>query len=145
MSSSALYSILVNAVVFKEDKVLVSQRSYEESHQPGKWTIPGGKVEKTEDEIFNVLEKNLAKEVREEIGIEIDDKTSLVTNNTFIRSSDGQHVVVMVFKCNYKSGEEKPLEDTIDCKWVKKDELENIDFAPNVKWYILEAYKNNAN
>jgi 8-oxo-dGTP diphosphatase len=141
MDDSKSHSLLVNAVVFKDDKVLVSQRSWEEAHEPGKWTIPGGKVERTEEETFSVLEKNLAKEVREETGVEIEDGMQLISNNTFIRSSDDQHVVVMVFKCRYKSGEAEPLEDTVDCKWATKEEVEDLDFPPNVKGYILKAFE----
>lgn len=135
-----LHSILVNAVIFKDDKVLVSQRSWEEAHMPGKWTIPGGKVEPYEEEIFNILEKELQKEVREETGVEIEDKMTLVTNNNFIRPSDNQHVIVMVFKCQYKSGEAQALEDTIDIKWATKEEIERMEFPPNVQGYILKAF-----
>lgn len=136
-----LHSLLVNAVVFNGDKVLVSQRSWNEPHQPGRWTIPGGKVERTEKETFNVLEKNLAKEVLEETGIEIENEVQLVTNNTFIRDSDGQHVVAMVFKCKYKSGDAQPLEDTIDCKWTSLEEVKQMEFPPNVQGYILKAFE----
>ncbi len=132
--------ILVNAVVFKGDKVLVSQRSWDEPHEPGKWTIPGGKVERTEGDVFNVIEKTLKTEVLEETGVEIEDSVELITNNTFIRST-GQHVVAIIFKCRHKSGEAKPLEDTIDCKWASLEEIKGMEFPPNVKGYIEEAFK----
>lgn len=136
-----LHSLLVNAVIFKGDKVLVSQRSYEEKHMPGSWTIPGGKVDLTEGDVFNVLEHNVKKEVREETGIEIEDEMEMVTNNTFIRGSNKQHVVVIVFKCHYKSGEAQALEDTIDCKWVSLSEVKEMEFPPNVQGYIFKAYE----
>ena len=135
--------ILVNGVVFDGDKVLVSQRSLDEPHEPGKWTIPGGKVEKTIGDVFNIIEETLKKEVMEETGVEIEDKVEMVTNNTFIRST-GQHVVALIFKCNYKSGEAKPLEDTIDCKWATREEVDSMEFPPNVKGYILEAFNLNS-
>lgn len=143
MNDSALdktHLILVNGVVFKGDKVLVSQRSFDEPHMPGKWTIPGGKVERTTKEEFHVIEKTLKNEIKEETGVEIEDDVEMVTNNSFIRST-GQHVVALVFKCKYKSGEAKPLEDTIDCKWASFEEVKLMEFAPNVKEYILEAIK----
>lgn len=138
---SNLHSILVNGVVFNKDKVLVSQRSWEESHMPGRWTIPGGKVEHSEGNVFNILEKNLAKEIKEETGVEVDDIFLPVINNSFIRGSDNQHVVVIVYKCFYKSGNPQPLEDTIDCKWATREEVESMDFPPNVKNYILRAFE----
>ncbi len=136
-----MHSILVNAVVFKRDKVLVSQRSFEEQHEPGKWTVPGGKVEwQKEDVVFNIIEDTLKKEVMEETGVEIEEKVEFISNNTFVRSN-GQHVVAMIFKCKYKSGEARPLEDTIDCKWATKEEINTMEFPPNVKEYILKAFE----
>lgn len=140
MADTSKYSfqILVNGVVFKENKVLISQRSWQEEHMPGRWTIPGGKVDHADDDIFDVLQKTLQREVLEETGIQISDQMEFVTNNSYTKEN-GQHVVAIVFKCHYKSGEEKPLEDTIDCKWSTIDEISAIDFPPNVKEYILAA------
>jgi len=114
--------ILVNAVVEKDGKILVSQRSLEETHEPGKWTIPGGKVERTAGDVWNIIEETLNKEVMEETGVEITSDAQLLTNNTFIRST-GQHVVALIFLCQWKSGEAKPLEDTTDAKWISEEEL----------------------
>jgi 8-oxo-dGTP diphosphatase len=141
MDDHHLHSLLVNAVVFNGDKVLVSQRSFEEKHMPGAWTIPGGKVDLTEGNVFHILEHTVKKEVLEETGIEIENTMEMVTNNTFIRGSNNQHVVVIVFKCIYKSGEVQALEDTIDCKWVSLKEVKEMGFPPNVKEYILKAYE----
>lgn len=135
-----LHSVIVNAVIFDGDKVLVSQRSFEEAHEPGKWTIPGGKIDRTEGDVFNIIEDTLAREVMEETGVEIEKEAQMITNNTFIRSN-GQHVIATVFKCKYKSGEAKALEDTIDCKWATKDEVEKMEFSPNVKNYILKGFE----
>ncbi len=44
-TSKHSFQILVNGVVFKDGQVLISQRSWEEEFMPGRWTIPGGKVE----------------------------------------------------------------------------------------------------
>lgn len=132
--------VLVNAVVEKDGKILVSQRSLKETHDPGKWTIPGGKVEKTEGNVWNIIEKTLSDEVREETGIEIEDDVQLIANNTFIRST-GQHVVALMFLCHWKSGEAKPLEDTSDVKWISKDEIGEFDFSPNVDKYLLKGFE----
>lgn len=127
--------VLVNALVEKDGKILISQRSFEETHQPGSWTIPGGKVERTGGEIWNIIEKTLKTEVMEETGVEVADDVCLLTNNTFIRST-GQHVIALIFLCHWKSGIAKPLEDTIDVKWINENELKDMEFAPNVKKYI---------
>ena len=134
-----LHSILTNGVVFKGDKVLVSRRSFQEQHMPGRWTIPGGKVDHPKGDAFHILEKTVTREILEETGGEIEDEVQMVTNNAY--TLHDRHVVAIVFKCQYKSGTAKPLEDTIDCKWVTIDEVKKMDFPPNVKEYILEASK----
>jgi 8-oxo-dGTP diphosphatase len=131
--------VLVNAVVEKDGKILVSQRSQEETHDPGKWTIPGGKVERTEGNVWNIIEKTLADEVREETGLEIADKVDLIANNTFIRST-GQHTVALIFLCHWKAGEAQALEETSDVKWISRNEIGNFDFSPNVDKYIIKGF-----
>jgi pyrimidine deaminase RibD-like protein/8-oxo-dGTP pyrophosphatase MutT (NUDIX family) len=132
--------ILVNAVVVKDKKVLISQRSWEETHEPGRWTIPGGKVEKTRGNVWNVIEKTLAAEVLEETGVRIHDEAHLLANNTFIRST-GQHVVALIFLCYWKSGIARPLEDTIDVRWTSEKELKGYAFPPNVRDYIKKGFQ----
>lgn len=137
------YSVITNALVVNQSKqILISRRSFSETHEPGKWTIPGGKLENSsnENEAFNVLEKTLAKEVMEEVGVEIEDTIQLVCNNIFQRST-GQIVLALVFLAEYKSGKPKPLEDTIDVKWINLNQIDQYDFAPNVQKYLQLGFE----
>lgn len=135
-----LYSVIVNCVIINgEGKVLIAQRSLEEGHEGGKWSIPGGKIEST-GEKHGILLKNIKKEILEEVGIEIFDDIILVHDNTFTRSN-GYDVLALVFVCKYKSGEAKPLEDTIDVKWIGREEINNYQFPLNVKEYVLKGFK----
>lgn len=133
------YSVIVNCVIVNaKNEVLVAQRAWTEEHEPGKWSIPGGKVESNGEERF-VLLKNVKKEILEEVGVEIEDEIMLIHDNTFTRSN-GDNVIALVFKCIYKSGEPKPLEDTIDVRWISKIELSSLQFPPNVKEYIQKGF-----
>ena len=132
--------VLVNGVVKKGDKILISQRSWEETHEPGKWTIPGGKVERGEGDVWNIIEKTLDKEIFEETGVKIKKEVALLANNTFIRAT-GHHVVAMTFLCYWSDGDAKPLEDTIDVRWIEKDEINDFKFAPNVDKYIKMGFE----
>jgi len=136
-----LHSIITNALIVKDDKILISQRSLNEKHDPLKWTIPGGKVEKTEGNVFSILEKTLKREVKEEVGLTIKDDIRLISNNTFIRTG-GQHVVALIFICYWKSGVAKPKEDTNDVKWICENDLKLYDFSPNVEEYLKQGFKN---
>ncbi len=139
LATDKTHLILVNAVVEKDGKILVAQRSWEETHEPGKWTIPGGKVERTAGDVWNIIEETLKKEVMEETGVGITDDAQLLSNNTFIRST-GQHVVALIFMCHWKSGAGTSLEDTIGIKWITQEELGQMEFAPNVKHYIQKGF-----
>ena len=136
-----LHSIITNALIVKDNKILISQRSSNEKHDPLKWTIPGGKVEQTEGNIWNILEKTLKREVEEEVGVVIDDSIKLILNNTFIRTG-GQHVIALVFICYWVDGIAKPCEDTNDVAWVTEEDLKLYDFSPNVEEYIKQGFKN---
>lgn len=134
------YSVIVNGVIVNsEGKILIAERSPEEGHEGGKWSILGGKIESIGEE-HDVLLKNIKKEILEEVGVEIFDDIVLVHDNTFTRNN-GDDVLALVFVCKYKSGEAKPLEDTADVKWIAKEEINNYEFAPNVKEYILKGFK----
>ncbi|MEI6887343.1 MAG: NUDIX domain-containing protein [bacterium] len=137
--STPLYQVLVNAIVSKDNKILISQRSFEEEHMPGRWTIPGGKVEETKGDVWNILELNIKKEVMEETGVKVQDKMQMICNNTFVKAN-GTHVVAIMFLTKWKSGKPKALEDTIDIKWISIEEVDNYDFPPNVKDYILKGF-----
>lgn len=133
------YLILVNALVEKDGKLLISQRSLEETHEPGRWTIPGGKVDETAGNVWNIIEKTLAREVYEETGVTIKKDVSLIANNTFIRST-GHHVVALIFLCHWKSGKAKALEDTVDVRWIKEREAAKLEFPPNVQTYLSKGF-----
>ncbi len=85
--------------------------------------------------------ENLKKEIAEEVGVKIFDDIILVHDNTFIGSNNGDNVLALIFLCKYKSGEAKPLEDTMDVKWIEKNEIDNFEFPTNVKECVLKGFK----
>jgi ADP-ribose pyrophosphatase YjhB (NUDIX family) len=81
MENKILHEVVITAIVVKDGKYLITKRSMLEKRFPGMWTVPGGKLEtsdyinlpkETEHYWYNVLEKVLKKEVRDEVGVEID-------------------------------------------------------------------------
>jgi 8-oxo-dGTP pyrophosphatase MutT (NUDIX family) len=91
-----LHEVAITAIIVKtgtetEPRFLITRRAPNKRRFPGKWTVPGGKLE-TEDYLFlpkdtkeywyNVLENVLKREVKEEVGLEIENieyVTSLAT------------------------------------------------------------------
>jgi len=140
-SEKKKYSVIVNAVVTKDGRILISQRSLEEKHGPGTWSIPGGKLEYT-GVVYEALQKTAQKEVREETGLEVKEEMHLLANNTFQHNEDALQVVAVVFLCYYESGNPQPLEDTIDVRWIGPEETDNFEFHNvNVKNYVLKGFE----
>ena len=136
-----IYSVLVNAIVVKDNTILLCQRSMEEEHVPGKWCPPGGKLEEN-TRVVEALQKTAKREVFEETGVEIEDEMRLLINNTFRHDEDDLLVLAVVFMCRYKAGDAKPMEDTIDVRWITEDEIESVQFThPSVKDYAIKAFR----
>lgn len=121
-----LFPVIVKAWIQKGNRFLVAKRGSHESHLPGSWTLPGGKVEAS-GETEHVLETTLQKEILEEVGVNITNDIRLIYDNSFFRS-DGVHVINLTFLCVWKSGDAKPLEDTDEIRWLTIAELQS--FAP---------------
>lgn len=103
--NSPLHSVLINGVVFKDRTVLVAQRSWEEKHAPGCWTIPGGKVEETPGDVFNVVEETLQSEIAKETGVTIDPQSAVIITNYPLIRNEGTLVITLVIMCNNVSAD----------------------------------------
>ena len=75
-----LHYIVVTGILIKNGKFLIVKRADWEKAFPGKWTLPGGKLEvldyvlrqkDTSDHWYNVFEDLLKREILEEVGLEI--------------------------------------------------------------------------
>ncbi len=135
-----LHEIVITAIIVKNGKYLITRRSKDKKRFPGKWTVPGGKLE-TEDYVslpkdtefywYNVLEKVLRREVKEEVGLEINNieyVTSLATIH-----SDGNPSLVISCKADYESGNITLQKDETDkYAWVTIDEGKNYDLIDGI-------------
>lgn len=107
-----LHEVAITAIIVKDGKYLITRRSPNKRRFPGMWTVPGGKMETsdylqlpkdTEHYWYNVLERTLRREVKEEVGIYIDNieyVTSLATVH-----ADGSPSLVISCMADYASGD----------------------------------------
>lgn len=133
------FILFIGAFVFKDNKLLLAQRSFDEGHLPGYWAVPGGKVDLTDTIVWNILEKTAQKEILEETGVQVADAMVLLSNNSFVRT-DGQPVIAINFICQYVSGTPQPLEDTIDVKWIGLDDVSSLQIESGVQKQIKLAF-----
>ncbi|MGM1055729.1 MAG: (deoxy)nucleoside triphosphate pyrophosphohydrolase [Bacteroidota bacterium] len=122
------------AIIEKDGLVLCAQRS-EKMHLPLKWEFPGGKIEKNERP-----EACLKREIREELGIEIDILQQLPT---FEHSySENFSIELFPFRCKTLSAEIH-LAEHKQIKWLSLEELKDLDWAeadvPVVEHFIKNS------
>lgn len=117
------------AVIFDEQqRILITQRPHHVPHG-GYWEFPGGKLEANE-----LAEQALIREVREEIGLEIQQYQFLgEINHQYADKS----VQLIIFQVTQFNGIPSCLEGQLDMKWVDKDNL-NLEEFPEANHGILD-------
>ena len=135
-----LHEIAITAIIVKDEKYLITRRSLNKRRFPGKWTVPGGKLEtkdyidlpkETEHYWYNVLEKVLKREVKEETGLEIKNITYLTSLATI--HEDGSPSLVISCLAEHDSGEIILQEEENDKHaWVSLEEAKDYDLLDGI-------------
>jgi 8-oxo-dGTP pyrophosphatase MutT (NUDIX family) len=118
------------------------QKSAADLLNPLKWEIPGGRLQVGEE-----LSDNLKREVREEVGLEIEIGPPLAMWQWTMGSGDAAKTVVAVSRLCYPLTSEVSFarnEDTdhiADWKWVSVSDVANLDLMPTARDAILESLK----
>lgn len=108
------------AIVHRDGKVLIAQRHLEDSFG-GYWEFPGGKREQDE-----TIEACLAREVREELGLEIR-PYKFLCNRT--QGAPERRISLFFFFCEWVEGEPRAI-DCKDFRWVSRDEIRSYRLLP---------------
>ena len=109
---------LVAGALFELDGgIVLVQRDIEPGY--GKWTFPGGFVERGEK-----AEAAAEREVLEETGLEV-----RVSSIVGLYSYEGQIPAIAVFRADVTGGEPSPLDETMDVKTFPRDRLPWAELA----------------
>ena len=140
MNDEKSHYIVVTGVVIKDGKYLIAKRSEKEKAFPGLWTVPGGKLKKSDyvsrpkdtgDAWYNVLENVLEREVKEETDLSIKNIRYLLS--LAYERSDGIPTTVISLYADYDSGEIKLADELTDYKWVSIEELKNYQLISGIR------------
>ncbi|MDP2649976.1 MAG: NUDIX hydrolase [bacterium] len=136
-----LHRIVLSCFIYNDEgKYLIIKRAPTHKAFPNKWAVPGGGLEQGDyinnkrDSVhswFNVLEKVLRREVREETGLEIESE-QYFGNFVFIRP-DNIAVLVIRFAARKAAGD-VVLEDgdSTEYAWVTAKEAATYDLIGNM-------------
>jgi 8-oxo-dGTP pyrophosphatase MutT (NUDIX family) len=143
-----LFYFVATVVVYRnsDKKCLILKRSEREKVHPGRYAVPGGKLEWKDLDIGHPTRVNgdvldfegaveglLRREVKEEAGIEIENKLYYLGSMAFVRP-DETPVVFIQYAARHKAGEVVPEEGAFtDHAWVDAEEAKNypcIDGIP---------------
>lgn len=140
MDKQYLHEVAITGIVVKDNKYLITRRSPNKKRFSGMWTVPGGKMEAndylqlpkdTEFYWYNVLERTLRREVKEEVGIDIDNIeyiTSLATVH-----EDGSPSLVISCVADYVGGEVSlQAEENDQFAWVDLGEAKNYQLLDGI-------------
>ncbi len=137
-----LFYFVANVVIVREEdgRCLILKRSEREKVHPGKWCVPGGKLEWDDLDLQNPTRRNgdvldfqgaieslLAREAKEEAGIDIG-KTLMYVNSVAYVRPDGIPVVLVKFTASYTGGEVRLERGAFtEHTWVNGEEARAYD------------------
>lgn len=141
MSSAERFEIVITAIITNpKGEFLIIRRSPTKRRFPGRWTVPGGKLETTDftslpkdtaEYWYNVLERTLRREVEEEVGLQIKNieyVTSLATNHP-----DGSPSLVISCLAEHASGQVSlQAEEADQSTWVSLDQAKGYDLIDGI-------------
>lgn len=109
----------VGALIFKKESILLVKRG----RQPlkGYWSLPGGVLETGEH-----LATAVAREVREETGLEVKPMAVVEIFERILRDKEGKpeyHYVLIDYLCKVTGGELQAGDDSSEVQWVKRADL----------------------
>lgn len=116
---------VVAAIIIHENKIFATQRGYGEFKDG--WEFPGGKIEPGE-----TPQEALVREIKEELGIEIEVKDFL---ETVEYDYPKFHLSMDCFFCTIRSGE-LVLKEHEAAKWLTAETLESVEWLPADKGLV---------
>jgi A/G-specific adenine glycosylase len=119
------------AVIWNNQQQILIDRRRQSGLLGGLWEFPGGKVE-----VGETIPSCIQREIREELGIEIEVGDHLITID---HAYSHFRVTLNVHHCYHRNGEPQPLECD-EVRWVTLEELDTFPF-PAANMQIIEALR----
>ena len=119
MKTMRVVAAVICGSMLEKQKIFATERGYGEFK--GKWEFPGGKIEALE-----TPQQALKREIREELDIEIEVGDLI---GTIEYDYPTFHLSMDCFWCQKISGKIN-LKEATSSKWLKKQELNSVEWSP---------------
>ena len=136
-----VHYVVATGILVKEGKFLITKRAEWEKAFPGKWTVPGGKLEvldyslrkkDTQHHWYNVIEELLKKEIKEETGLEIEN-IGYVTSMVYVRPDGIPCLIISLFAEPVGNCESVKLCNALtEHAWVNLEEAKKFDLIDGI-------------
>jgi len=151
-----LFYFVANVVIYREEdgRCLILKRDEREKVHPGRWAVPGGKLE-WEDlpikkptringdvlDFENAVEDLLVRESKEEANVDVDTTLHYINSVAFIRP-DNVPVVLVKFAAKYLGGDVVPEKGGFtDFAWVNSEEVKKYKCIDGISGEVEETIK----
>jgi 8-oxo-dGTP pyrophosphatase MutT (NUDIX family) len=133
------YAVVTGILLNSNGKFLITKRADWEKAFPGRWVVPGGKLEvldyvlrekDTPYHWYNVFEGLLKREILEEVGLEIEN-IDYVTSMVYIRPDKIPCIIISLY-AYAKSENVKLCNALTDYAWIDLDEAKNYDLVEGI-------------
>jgi 8-oxo-dGTP diphosphatase len=124
----------VGAIVLEKGEVLLVRRN--RAPALGQWSLPGGRVEWGE-----TLREAIAREVREETGVDIEVEGLAGIAERILPDDAGKtefHYVILDFWARPKSRDLTPGDDASDARWVPVAELNEYELTAGLYEFLQD-------
>ena len=134
-----VHYVSATVILSKDGKFLIARRADWEKVFPGRWTVPGGKLEVLDYALrekdskyqwYNILEDLARSEIKEEVGLEIKN-IDYVTSLVYVRP-DKVPCLVISFWAEPVGERIKLCSALTDFKWVNLEEAKNYDLIEGI-------------
>ena len=137
--STKIFYVSTTGIIVKDGKYLITKRSAQEKAFPGKWTVPGGKLEHTDYQHlkpnkgglwYEPIEIALRRELKEEVNLDVDN-IRYITSIAFVRP-DQAHCLIFSYACDYIDGDVILCDALTEHAWVTLAEAKNYDLIDGI-------------
>lgn len=105
------YNIAVKGFIIKDNKLLIVKRSSKDELKPSVWELPGGRLEKNEDELTG-----LHREIKEETNLDVE-IINTIDSRSFMKN-ENLRITIITFLCKPLTNDIIISDEHEDYEWI---------------------------